>query len=298
MITENEDNTEPQPLAEDPIEEQPQEEEGQPPDSPETEAQQVGSDRSLPQWVWGSLVAIALVAGPFIANWAFDKYWQGRARELQETVTALETELAIEKTSRPVHTVEVTREVTREVIITEYVEVTSTPEPSISTEDKRIVVTSNGLCTTTEPPCEYVIRLGDNKRAIAGASGFGDECRWPEIFDLNRTADGEYPLIHLDHAILIPEVAERGTYASLINEGGMWTVIPDCSDTSGYPCMHTVVAGIYGSRYSEVLFSVFGNYAYTEIIEGANRESDCSSNGISLVPGLKIVIPKRVADNP
>ncbi len=54
LIIENEDNTEPQPLAEDPIEEQPQEEEGQPPVHPEADMAPRGN-RSPPRWFWSVL---------------------------------------------------------------------------------------------------------------------------------------------------------------------------------------------------------------------------------------------------
>ena len=98
--------------------------------------------------------------------------------------------------------------------------------------------------------------------------------------------------------VLLPSIAPRGTNQPIIRkENGQFEFIQDCSDTSGKPCVYTVLGNIFGKdiqTYSSVAELVYGGELtiYGRKIADANLASDCSGDPIMLVPGIRIVIPK------
>ncbi len=253
---------------------------------------------SRPRWFWwliGLGVPIAIFYGFFLYGLTVELGYREQTLALESTVVPLTRDLdaaratiAQLKRDTTVERVEVTRQVTVVVEITQEVQV---EETGFSAQFAAAEIRLDNVCGEVDPPCVYLIRQGDARTEIADQSPLADVCRWPEILDLNRTSPGSYPSLSEGFPLFIPQAVERGTYPPMINDRGEWRLIQECTNASGTPCLYTVEDGLYGNRYSEVARIFYQDPTLANVIVQANRESDCSTNPIALHPGLQIVIP-------
>lgn len=214
------------------------------------------------------------------------------------------SELHALATRGPKEPVEVTVEVlqTVEVIQTVEVEVTrvvaATPSPILA--DQPMIPEGDCQDLDIDPPCQYVPRPGDSWPAIAAMTPYGNSCRWPEIANVNRLADGNYDLhIRPNKPVLIPPVAARGSHGAQIrNEFGEYELIKPCEDGGGFPCQYQAESQLSAYNYIEIAKRWYdalfhGGVDLADLIGQANRASDCSGNPISFRPGDLLVIPVR-----
>ena len=198
------------------------------------------------------------------------------------------------------------REVT--VVVTELFEVT-VPVPIESTVLVMVTQTqepefdglqSQGSCADADAPCRYDPESGHGWLTIASKQPWGDSCRWPEIANVNRLSDGTYDLaVHPNKPILIPPVAPFGTHRPQFRtETGMYAVIPDCGEGSGFPCMYSVDESLRAFNYQEVALKFYGAIYHggidlPELIANANLRTGCPRSALEFKPGDKLVIPVR-----
>ncbi len=183
---------------------------------------------------------------------------------------------------------------------------TAQPQAPISSPNPELATTLflspaaliKGTCPDRSLPCLYNAALSWNEIAV-WLYGDAERCRWVEIADLNRRPDGHY-LLPLQQGIdvFVPSVGSRGSFRSMTrDDAGNFTYIPDCSTTSGKPCLFTIPEGIFGAnpeaykRVAAISYSQ-GTSLNAQRIMDANLAGDCSKNPFTLAPGTTIVIPK------
>lgn len=209
-------------------------------------------------------------------------------------VAQLEGTLESMPTGPPaIHTAQVTVIHTVEVTTTT-VSITATPSPT------GIPYQSTGSCNAafSNPPCTYVLSEGDRWQQIAQDSPYGDNCRYPEIMDINRREDGTYPRLSgydsdIGRPVTIMPAAPAGTYAARIRDAlGQFKFLRECRG-EGFPCIFTVSEQLPIFTYEQISQTVYRNNIFGDSIAQANLASDCSGRGVALQLGTRLVIPKR-----
>ncbi len=200
--------------------------------------------------------------------------------------------------SQPTHAVLVH---TAQVTVVQTVIVTTTPGPIRATPSPTgISYQSTGSCDAAlnNAPCTYVLSEGDRWEQIAQDSPYGDNCRYPEIMNVNRREDGTYPRLSgydrdIGRPLTIMPAAPSGTYEARIREAlGQFKFLPDCAGGS-FPCVFTVDEYLPIFSYEQISQSVYRNNIFGSTIAQANLASDCSGRGKILELGTRLVIPKR-----
>lgn len=152
-------------------------------------------------------------------------------------------------------------------------------------------------------PCTYVLQEGDRWEQLAQDSPYGDNCRYPEILDVNRREDGTYPRLSgydqdVGRPITILPAAPRGTYRPRYrNPMGEFVFVPPC-EQGGLPCLFTVTERLPIFTYAQISQEIYRVNTLGENIAQANLASDCSRKPITLELGSQVVIPKRSLPTP
>jgi len=222
--------------------------------------------------------------------------------------SACQTQLALQPTSRgtPAPAVSVRRETVQVTVVHTVVatQVAFDPWPS-STPSAPSPYNPTGPCDEafSNAPCTYVLREGDRWEQLAQDSPYGDNCRYPEILDVNRRQDGTYPRLSgydldLGRPITILPAAPRGTYRPRYrNPLGEFIFVPAC-DGGGLPCLFTVTEHLPLFTYDQISQEIYRVNALGDFIAQANLASDCSRNPLPLELNTQIVIPKRPLATP
>jgi hypothetical protein len=143
-----------------------------------------------------------------------------------------------------------------------------------------------------------VLSQGDRWEQIAQSSPYGDNCRYPEIMNVNRREDGTYPRLSgydsdVGRPITIMPAAPGGSYAPRIRDAlGRFQFLHECSE-DGFPCTFTVTQNLPLFTYEQISQVVYHNNVFGSTIAGANLASDCTGRGVRLQLGTRLVIPKR-----
>jgi hypothetical protein len=147
-------------------------------------------------------------------------------------------------------------------------------------------------------PCTYVLNNGDRWQQIAQDSPYGDNCRYPELMDINRRSDGTYPRLSgydsdVGRPITIMPAAPSGTYdARIRDELGEFKILQECN-ANGFPCVFVVTEDLPLFTYDQISQRVYRNNLFGNFIAQANLASDCSGRGEEIRLGSRLVIPKR-----
>jgi hypothetical protein len=158
--------------------------------------------------------------------------------------------------------------------------------------------TGNCNAAFSNAPCTYVLSEGDRWEQIAQNSPYGDNCRYPEIMNVNRRADGMYPRLSgydsdLGRPITIMPAAPPGVYQPRIrNALGNFVFLDEC-DRDGFPCIFIVNEQLALFTYEQISQTVYRNNIYGRTIAQANLASDCSGRAVELELGTRLIIPKR-----
>lgn len=258
-----------------------------------------------PQKLKSLQLRIAIIATVIGAFWLFVNYLYDRTIGCGVDFATCKTQVAeLELTlrTRPTNT-QPTSIHTIEVTVVHTVIVTPTPVNGTAFQTPtttRINYQTNGNCDAaiSNTPCTYVLSAGDRWQQIAQDSPYGDNCRYPEILNLNRRPDGSYPRLSgydsdLGRPITIMPAARYGSYSPRVrDELGEFRLVPECVD-DGFPCVFTVTENLPLFTYQQVSQSIYQNNIFGETIADANLASDCSGKGVELVLGKQLVIPKR-----
>jgi hypothetical protein len=189
---------------------------------------------------------------------------------------------------------------TVEVTVVHTALVTVTPEPGTTATPTDVAYESTGNCNAafSNTPCTYVLSQGDRWEQIAQNSPYGDNCRYPEIMNVNRREDGSYPRLSgydsdVGRPITVMPAAPTGSYLPRIRDAlGQFHFINACNG-NGFPCIFTVTESLPLFSYEQISQVVYRNNIFGWAIAGANLASDCSGRGLSIELGTRLVIPKR-----
>jgi hypothetical protein len=188
--------------------------------------------------------------------------------------------------------VPVTVVVIRTVEVTRVVPPTPTPTPTTYPE-----------CSgSSSPPCIHVAGTEDSRWHLAELY-LRDGCRWPEIMNLNRDADGYYLQIVPRDGYFIP-LSPLGCEPSVLNSADSPEPIDPCVFNaqgrllSPYPCVYTIPSDrpVYNGNYDQVAARFYAEISLGDDIRLANLESGCSGDGTTgggLVPvdlGVRVTI--------
>jgi hypothetical protein len=178
------------------------------------------------------------------------------------------------------------------------------------TNTSTISYIANGFCTESPEPCFYIPSSIDTWKSIASKTSYQNECRWPEIANVNRNISGNYRI--LDYllttaGVFIPPSDRINEYKPAIRQNsGLLTIINQCPiqySVNDLPCIYTINEkdGATGSYYKPIAVKFYNTYEYNgvkldEYIQSANLLEGCFDKPIQLLPGVSIVIPKYPSD--
>jgi hypothetical protein len=149
-------------------------------------------------------------------------------------------------------------------------------------------------------PCIYMPIANESYEPVA-KNTLGESCKWPEIFNLNRSPTGEYRGVDptlFNKGIFIPD-ADHNRPRIVPNLGMLEppTFIPTCADNKTLPCVYIVgINGPTGYDYDSLAMIVYRGVITKDgqdlvlRIKKANLDS-CPVFTKRLKPGLEIVIP-------